>query len=76
MSTEKMNEDGQVRKGLGWTIPITDPEVRRRALEFAESPFIPSGYGPMGCEETDAERDEWRHVRAGWLASQPKRRSA
>lgn len=36
------------RVGLGWTIPIVDADVRRRALELADRLRTSLGFGPYG----------------------------
>lgn len=44
------------RAGLGWSVPITDPDVRRRAGELADRLEQPADQ-PMLI---DTERDRWR----------------
>jgi hypothetical protein len=57
--------------------PITDPDVRRRALELAERLAAPSGFGPNGAPDSDADkRDAWL-LRSGltmptWCATDPR----
>lgn len=65
------------RVGLGWTIPIVDADVRRRAIEIADRLKEPSGFGSFGLEESDLERREAWLMRAGlrmpaWCANDPR----